>query len=315
MKPFACISIDVDTLSSIYKGKSLARESGYSFIELRSGLENIQRFYEPYGIKTTLFMVGTDFLPGTNHPAIRNISDNGHEIANHSMTHPQGFRWLDAAQKEKEISDMAEICRKIMGITPIGFRSPGWNMDDSALPVLKKLGYQYDSSVFPTLLMPVMKVAHWLSMSRQPKPSRTTMGMWRYMLAPIKPYKTSKDSLASRGSGGIIEFPVSVTPVLRIPFFATLLLFLGNNSFQFLYRWMRKNNLPIHFQMHLSDFVDYSMPELQDQMPSRHQGAYIPQALSVPLNKKLDVFKRMIDMIACDYSCITLKEWAQKVDA
>jgi len=312
--PLASVSIDVDTLSSIYKGNGLTRENGYNFIELRTGLETISQFFGDFGIKTTLFMVGADFIPEMNHSSIRSIANDGHELANHSMTHPQGFRWLSDFQKEKEIADMGKICEEVTGVKPVGFRSPGWNMDDSGLPVLKKLGYEYDSSVFPTLLMPVMKTAHWVSMFRQPKPDRTTMGMWRYMLAPRKPYRTSARSLSEKGQGGLVEFPVSVTPALRIPFFATLLLFLGNGTYANLYKRMRSAGMPIHFQMHLSDFVDYDLPELQDQMPSRNRGAYVPQALTTPLHKKIETFRRMIALMANDYSFTTLKDWAHQVE-
>ncbi len=235
MNNLASVSIDVDSLSSIYKGHGLTRTGGYTFIELRTGLETIQRFFEDYHIKTTLFMVGNDLLYQSNHKVIRSIIDEGHEPANHSMTHPQGFRWLTSDQKNQELAAMSKICEEVTGLRPVGFRSPGWNIDDSTLPKLRQLGYSYDSSVFPTLLMPLMKFAHWASMSGQPKHNRTTMGMWRYMIAPIVPYQTSQVSLGQRGEGGIIEFPVSVTPLLRIPFFATLLLFTGNRFYQSLY--------------------------------------------------------------------------------
>lgn len=259
-------------------------------------------------------MVGTDFLPPQNHAVIKEMEKKGHEIANHSMTHPQGFRWLDEIDKEREISSMANVCEEVVGTRPIGFRSPGWNIDDDSLSVLKKFGYIYDSSIFPTFLMPLMKVAHWASMASQTKADRTTMGQWRYMVAPRLPYRTSAFSLAAKGEKGMLEFPVSVTPILRIPFFATLLLLLGSGAYRFFYRRMRSTESPIHFQMHLSDFVDYSLPELQNQMPSRRKGAYVPQALTTRLDEKLRIFHQMMDMMAEDYSFMTLREWAEEME-
>ena len=315
-KRTACISIDVDTLSSIYKGQGCTRPGGYTFIEFRTGMENMAAFFGRYGIKTTMFMVGNDFKYKGNLGHIRDIHKSGHEIANHSMSHQQGFRWLSAADKEKEINDMGEICRQTTGHKPVGFRSPGWNVDDATIPVLKKLGYQYESSLFPTFLMPLMKFAHWRSMSKQPKPNRTTMGMWKYMFAPLRPYVTSSQSLARKDRGGqdiLIEFPISVTPILRIPFFATLLLFTGEGFYKTLYKQIRRWNLPVHFQMHLSDFADYSLPELADQMPGG-SGTYVPQALSTPLEDKLNLFARMIETIGADYKFTTLQQWAQRMD-
>ena len=208
---------------------------------------------------------------------------------------------------------MEEICNSVTGIRPIGFRSPGWNIDDSAIPILKEMGYRYDSSVFPTSLMPLMKFAHWASMSGQAKPNRTTMGRWRYMAAPIKPYQTNQTSLSNKGESGVIEFPVSVTPFLRLPFFATLLLKVGNKFYKTFYESIKRAGMPVHFQMHLSDFVDYSLPELQDQIPPTRQGAYVPQALATPLKKKLNVFGMMMDLMVADYDFITLNKWSESL--
>jgi len=313
LKNTAAVSIDVDTLSSIYKGQGLSRSDGYTFIELRTGLENIQQFFDRYHIKTTLFMVGNDFQLPANQAAIKSIIKDGHEPANHSMTHPQGFRWLDPDQKRGEIGSMGDICESVTGIRPVGFRSPGWNIDDSTIPVLKEKGYRYDSSVFPTSLMPLMKFAHWASMSGQAKPNRTTMGMWRYMTAPITPYQTSQTSLSRKGESGFVEFPVSVTPFLRLPFFATLLLKVGNTLYKTLYKSINQAGLPVHFQTHLSDFVDYSLPELQNQIPPASQGTYVPQALATPLNKKLIVLGKMMDLMVADYDFITLDEWSKTI--
>ena len=314
-KPTACISIDVDTLSSIYKGLGCTRPGGYTYVEFRTGIEAMADFFDGYNIKTTMFMVGNDFKFEGNHGHIRDIHQAGHEIANHSMTHPQGFRWLSAQEKENELQSMGDICEQVTGQRPVGFRSPGWNVDDATIPVLKKLNYLYESSVFPTFLMPVMKFAHWRSMSSQPKPNRTTMGMGKYMFAPIRPYKTSAASLSQKGSDGLFEFPISVTPILRIPFFATLLLASGAGIYGILYRQIRRFGLPVHFQMHLSDFVDYSLPEFSDQMPAGNSGTYVPQALSTPLEKKLEIFRTMIEQILTDYEFITLRQWSQKLEA
>jgi len=309
----AAISIDMDTLASIYKGQGCTRKGGYSYIEFRSGVENMLRFFDTFGIKTTMFMVGDDFLHKENHATIQEIVRHGHEIANHSMSHPQGFRWLSDDEKEHELSQMNAICKSVAGTSPIGFRSPGWNIDDRTIPILNKLGFRYESSVFPTSLMPLLKASHWLSMSKQPGKDRTTMGQISYMLAPLTPYHVSNHTLGRKGTNPLIEFPISVSPIFRIPFFATLLLLTGIGSFKMLYRRIRAAEQPVHFQMHLSDFVDYSSPGLKDQMPDVSHGTYIPKALHTPLEKKLFVFKQIITAIAADHDFLTLAEWANQM--
>jgi len=312
MKLQAAITSDIDTLASIYKGYGCRRPGGYTYAEFRMGLENFCRFLEPFGIKATLFMVGEDFHQPQNIPSIKAVLAKGHEIANHTLTHAQGFRLLGPEAKEAEIAGMEKICEQVTGKRPVGFRSPGWNIGDDALPILKRRGYLYDSSVHPTSLTPLLKFLHWRSMFSRSDGDRTTLGHLRYMLAPARPYRATGNSLGRRGDNGLVEFPLTVVPILRLPFWATFLLATGLGFFKICYRLLRALEWPIQYQFHLSDFVDYSYPELEDQVP-RGKGVYVPQALRTPLKQKWDLFERAMDMMAADYTFTTLENWAHRM--
>jgi hypothetical protein len=255
--------------------------------------------------------VGNDFLHANNHDAIRAMVDQGYEIANHTLTHAQGFRSLTPEQKDAEIAGMEELCEQVIGQRPVGFRSPGWNISDDALPILRRRGYLYDSSVFPTSLMPLLKFLHWRAMRGRQGGDRTTMGHLRYMAAPSISYRTGLTSFIKKGGYGIVEFPCTVTPVLRLPFSATFLLATGLELFTHSYRTLKALNRPIQFQFHLSDFVDYSNPDLVDQVPRSNDGVYVPQALRTPLAEKLALFRRALDVIIRDYSFMSLARWAR----
>jgi hypothetical protein len=82
------------------------------------------------------------------------------------------------------------------------------------------------------------------------------------MFAPISPYQSTAHNLAQRGTAGLIEFPMTVTPLVRLPFFATFLLATGFTFFKRCYQSLKNLKLPIQYQFHLSDFVDYSHPDL-----------------------------------------------------
>jgi peptidoglycan-N-acetylglucosamine deacetylase len=308
----AAISCDIDTLASIYKGQGCRRPGGYTYSEFSMGLENFSRFLQPFGIKSTLFMVGNDFKHKINHGAIQSMLSQSHEIANHTMTHAQGFRLLSLAEKETEIADMEDICESVTGQRPKGFRCPGWNIGDDALPILKRRGYWYDSSIHPTFLMPILKFLHWYSMSSRKGGERTTMGHLRYMFASAKPYRTNMQSLAAKGRDGIMEFPVTVTPLIRLPFFATFILATGFELFERSYQALKTFQFPIQFMFHLSDFVDYSHPDLANQVPDV-RGVYVPQALRTSLEQKLILFRKVLDILAEDYTFSTLAEWSEKI--
>jgi peptidoglycan-N-acetylglucosamine deacetylase len=304
----AAITVDVDTLASIYQGIDLRRPGGYTYAELRIGLENLSRFLEEFRIPATLFMVGNDFRIPANHDVIRAVAEQGHEIANHTTTHAQGFRLLNAAGKEAEVAEMERLCEEVTGRRPIGFRSPGWNVGDDALPILARRGYLYDSSVFPSSLNSLLKFLHWKSTSRREPPDRTTLGHMRYMLAPIRPYRAACHTFGRPGEGPLVEFPMTVVPGVRLPFFATFTLATGWGLFHQSYRLIRAAGLPIQYLFHLSDFMDYRHPDLEGQVPSRN-GIYIPRALRTPLDEKMDLFRRVVGTIAGDYRFLTLEQW------
>jgi hypothetical protein len=309
----AAITSDIDTLASIYRGRGCTRPGGYSYAELHIGLESFARFLEPYRIKATLFMVGEDFQPTGNHAPIRAAAAAGHEIANHSLTHAQGFRLLPEAAKEAEIAGMEDLCAEVTGRRPVGFRSPGWNMGDDAADILRRRGYIYDSSVHPTSLMPLLKFLHWKSTSSRSGGDRTTMGHLHYMFAPTTPYRCSQSSLGRRGCSDLLEFPVTVTPVLRLPFFATFLLATGLPLFKRSLRALIAAGRPIQFMFHLSDFVDYTHREFADQLPSGGGGVYIPRALQLPLAQKTDIFRRAVDLLTETCSFSTLEQQARQM--
>ena len=311
-KLLGAISSDIDTLQSLYKGHGLRQES-YSYAEMRIGLENFSRVLERYGASATLFMVGNDFLQPANLPSIRAVAAQGHEIANHSMHHTQGFRHLPAAEMEAEIAGMEEACRAITGKTPVGFRSPGWNIGDGALPILKRRGYLYDSSVHPTSLMPLFKVLHWWNTRSRSGGDRTAMGQLNYMFSPRRPYRTSSSSLSARGADGIVELPVTVLPIVRLPFWATFLLASGMSTFRASVRALVATRTPVQFQFHLSDFVDFNDREFANQVPRREDGVYVPQSLWTPLRVKQDLFTRALDLLAEHYEFVTLEQWAARV--
>ena len=311
-RPVASISSDIDTLESIYQGRGLTRPGGYSYAEFEAGLTEFHRVLEPFKAQATLFMVGRDLARESARPIVRAMHDAGHEIANHTMTHAQGFRLLSHEEQTREVAGMEEACVATIGQRPVGFRSPGWNIDDRGADLLRARGYLYDSSVFPTSLMPLLKAMHWRSTWSRERRDRTTMGRLSYVRAPRLPYRSRRGALGHRGSDGIFELPVTVTPVLRLPFFATWLLATGFGPFHSGLRRLRAEGAWIQFQFHLSDFVEYAVPEFEGQVPHPSSGVYVPQALRTPLADKVDLFRRAIAAIAEHYDFAVMRDVATR---
>lgn len=86
----------------------------------------------------------------------KKILDEGHEIVNHTYTHPNNryfnpdkrMRDLSLKEKKKEILLCHEVCEKLLKYSPSGYRAPhlGSSHGIEIYPVLKELGYKYSTS-------------------------------------------------------------------------------------------------------------------------------------------------------------------------
>ena len=109
----------------------------------------ILTFLKDRNIKGTFFIVGT--LAENDPGIIRDIAENGHEIALHSYDHtpipnqtPEQFK--DHTRRGKDILE------DIIGEQIIGYRAPIFSLTRDCLwapDILKELGFTYSSSVSP----------------------------------------------------------------------------------------------------------------------------------------------------------------------
>lgn len=106
--------------------------------EIKAGFAVIGKFVEKY--------------PDIHKRAV----DEGHEIINHTYTHPDNPHWaperffnkLSYAEQKEEIAKAHDIFSKVLGIDCIGFRTPHYGNlhTESVYPILAELGYKYSSS-------------------------------------------------------------------------------------------------------------------------------------------------------------------------
>ncbi len=106
-----------------------------------------------FRIESTFF-IGVNLKPNL----IRSIYGSGHEIGNHTYTHPTSIFKLTFEEKELEIKS-ANFClldilnEKFKEVEIKGFRAPYFYFDLDVVKVLEKMGYLWDSSkgYFPIL--------------------------------------------------------------------------------------------------------------------------------------------------------------------
>jgi len=100
--------------------------------------EEILDILDRYQVKTTFFLVG--FWVDKYPDMVKKIHERGHEIGNHSTTHPH-MTQLSDAQIAEELNQTGEKIEKLIGKKPNLFRPPFGDYNDRVIEVAKANGY------------------------------------------------------------------------------------------------------------------------------------------------------------------------------
>lgn len=93
---------------------------------------------DKFKVKTTFFVVGgwVDKYP----ESVKQLSDAGHEIMNHSDTHPH-MTQISEEKIRAEVAACDEKIEKITGVKPILFRAPYGDYDNKVVQTLRETGH------------------------------------------------------------------------------------------------------------------------------------------------------------------------------
>ncbi len=94
---------------------------------------------DKYGIKATFFLCG--FWVNDYPDMVKAISDAGHEIGNHSMTHPH-MNKLSSTQIRDELSAFESLINGVIGRGTKLFRVPYGEYNDTVIKTLRESGYE-----------------------------------------------------------------------------------------------------------------------------------------------------------------------------
>lgn len=111
------------------------------------GVPMILETLQDFGLRSTFFVPGWTV---ENHPGrTEMILKAGHEIGHHSYSH----RWV-SDEPEMEIEEMQkglDALKRVVGVTPRGYRSPAGEISEGLLTLLNKHGFLWDSSMLDTI--------------------------------------------------------------------------------------------------------------------------------------------------------------------
>jgi hypothetical protein len=222
-RPIASVSLDLDNLWSYQRTHGDARwEERRSY--LPALMPPLLDLLDGVGCRITFFVVGADAAAAESIPWVRMIGERGHEVGNHTFHHDC---WLQRYTRDQLIAELAaaeESIEAATGQRPLGFRGPGFSWSALVLEVLADRGYLYDASTLPTFLGPLAR-AYFLATARltaeQRREREQLFGSLRDGLRPVSAYCWH---LASGRT--LLEIPVTTTPVLRLPFHMSYLIYL-----------------------------------------------------------------------------------------
>ncbi len=100
--------------------------------------EGILDTLDKYNIKSTFFLV--KFWVDKYPEDVKEIAKRGHEVQNHSATHPN-MSGLNREQIIKEINSTGEEIKKLTGKKPILFRPPFGDYNDLLITTCREIGY------------------------------------------------------------------------------------------------------------------------------------------------------------------------------
>jgi polysaccharide deacetylase family sporulation protein PdaB len=94
---------------------------------------------DKYGVKATFFLCGVWVKQYPEY--VKEIAKRGHEIGNHSLTHPHMNR-MDSIAIQKELSDLDDMLQELTGKRSTLFRAPFGEYNDTVIKAAHEAGYE-----------------------------------------------------------------------------------------------------------------------------------------------------------------------------
>lgn len=243
-KPLGTLQVDVDDLWVYYESIGARTPEGAPPAAFTEGIPRLLDLFDQYGARATFFVCGRD-LPAQAR-CVASIVRRGHEVANHSAAHRNGYARLSLPDLRADVRLAHARIADAAGSAPVGFKAPGFSYNDGLPEALGELGYLYDSSRLPTFFAPAIRAAQSALSGGHVDP--THYGRFAYGFAPLWPHRIK--------GGGLLEAPVTTVPALRAPMHSTFVLSAGQWLFDLGFGLARAGRVPVNYLLHAADVLD-----------------------------------------------------------
>lgn len=145
------LTVDVEDYFQVSAFEDIVNPRDWDTMEQRvvGNTERVLALLAAYRISATFFIVG--WIAEKNPQLVRAIQQQGHTIAAHSFWHRRVYN-LSPEDFRADAQQCKLLLESITNQPVLGYRAPSYSISNKslwALDILKELGFQYDSSIFP----------------------------------------------------------------------------------------------------------------------------------------------------------------------
>ncbi len=304
----ACVNVDLDSLGHYcrihgYPETLLSPSAARAVYHV--ALPRLVELFDEAGVRATFFAVGADLDDERSAHALASAAAAGHEVGNHTFRHDYALTRGSPAEIAADVSRGADAITRVVGARPLGFRAPGYTLTAPLLGVLADQGYRYDSSTFPAAPYWAAKALVMGALSALGRESRAILDRPRVLAAPRLPYRPDLSEPYRPGHAPLIELPITVHPLTRLPLIGTAITALPPLALGAL--WQGVAGLPfVNVELHgidVLDAQDVGCPEL----------ASAQRDLSIPRSTKRARLREMLRRLSGGFEVVALASAAERV--
>jgi len=260
MRKLASISVDLDEVPRYAAIHGVEAPTGPGARAVyQKCVPRITAWFDDESIRATFFAIGEDLERQENRRIIAGLHAAGHEIGNHSYHHHYDLTRRASADISDEIRRGSTIIEESCGTPPVGFRAPGYVVNEALFGALEACGVEYDSSVFPCASYYAVKAAALGAIKLRGRKSSSILDRPGVLRAPREPYRIGQPFW--KEGNGLMELPIGVTP-LQLPYIGTSLVLGGDRLANRLSRQMLRREF-INLELHGFDLADTSEDGLE----------------------------------------------------
>jgi hypothetical protein len=282
------ININFDSLN-----ENLGFPQGFkdpSFFEV---FDNFLDFSNKHNFKYSIYIIGKDLENPELKARVKDWSQAGHEIGNHSYTHHLNLGGLKKDALKYQILKAHEIIESATGKAPRGMICPAWATSARVVEILIENNYLYDTSVFPSFIIYPSFIKNAINHLGKPKKFReivTRRDILYPLSKPIKPFFADKRYrvVSSNAEEKILVLPLPTLGRSNMAIWHTLLFVFGlEKGKKMLLNYLNRYDY-FYYLMHPADLMS------QDAVKGKK---HTIERMDVSLETKIKYAKEIFELI------------------